>query len=148
MFKYIAAGLAAFVLLLAGIALTPSQGVQAGFPDCFNLLDDDGDTLIDSNDPECAGITATPSPSPSASPSPSPSASPSPSPTGTAAATGTGTATPTRSPTPVQPAAAPQTGGEPGDGSDTLLLTLIMGAAAIIGVGGVFAGKHALDRRS
>jgi hypothetical protein len=49
----------------------------------------------------------------------------------------------------VQPAAAPQTGGQAGSGgSDTLLLTLALGAATIVGLGGVFAGKYAFDRRS
>jgi len=145
MMKFVAAGLAAFLLLLAGIALTADNGVQAGFPDCFNGIDDNGVDGIDGADPLCAGVTATPSPSPSASPSPTVSPSPSPTPSGSVAATGTGSATPT--PTRL-PAAAPQTGGNPGSGSDTLLLTLILGGAAIIGVGGVFASKYALDRRS
>jgi hypothetical protein len=86
---------------------------------------------------------ATPTPSPTAAPTATGTASPT-----LAAGTATPTGTATRTPTPAQPAAAPQTGGEPGNGSNTLLLTLILGGAAIIGVGGVYAGKQALDRRS
>jgi len=118
MVKFIAAGLAAFVLLLAGIALTASEESQAQSPT---------DTA-----------TGTASASPSASPSPTTA------PTGTA--TGSPSASASASPL---PAAAPQTGGDPGSGgSDPLLLTLALGAAAIIGVGGVLTGKRALDRRS
>jgi len=71
---------------------------------------------------------------------------------GTATATpaaGTATATPaagTATATPRLPAAAPQTGAEPGSGSDSLTLILLIGAVAIMGAGGVFAG-FALGRR-
>ena len=86
---------------------------------------------------------------PTDTPSPSPTESPSPTPSPTTAPTGTATASPSASASAAPlPAAAPQTGGQPVDGSDTLMLTLILGTAAIIGVGGVFAGKFALDRRS
>jgi hypothetical protein len=125
MIKLIAAGLAAFVLLLAGIAWTATEETHAG---------------------------GTPTDTPTTAPTDTPTAAPTGTATATptAAATGTGTATATGTPTAtaVQPAAAPQTGGEPGDGSDTLLLTLMLGAAAIIGAGGVIAGKYALERRS
>ena len=139
--KFVAAGLAAFLLLLAGIALTADQGVQAGFPNCTDGLDDNQDGLIDAADPLCQATSpAATSPAATSPAATSPAAT---SPAATTAAAGTATPTPIR-----LPAAAPETGGDPGSGSDTLLLTLIFGAAAIIGVGGVFAGKYALDRRS
>ena len=143
MIKFVAAGLAAFLLLLAGVALGADQGVQAGFPNCTNQADDDGDTLIDALDPECqATPTASPTPAPTASPSPAPTTAPT-----ATGGTGSPSASPSRSASPL-PAAAPQTGGQPGSGSDTLVLTLVLGAAAVIGAAGVFAGKYALERRS
>lgn len=68
-----------------------------------------------------------------------------------AAATSTpaGTATVvagTATATPRLPAAAPQTGADPGSGSDTLILTLLISAVAIMSAGGVVAG-YALGRR-
>jgi hypothetical protein len=129
MMKVIAAGLAAFVLLLAGIALTANEGTQAQTPT---------DTPCPTDCP-----TDTPAPTSPAATSPAATSPAATSPAATTAAAGTATPTPSR-----LPAAAPQTGGDPGSGSDTVLLTLIFGAAAIIGVGGVFAGKYALDRRS
>jgi carbohydrate-binding DOMON domain-containing protein len=70
--------------------------------------------------------------------------------TPTATATGTATAAAgTASPSPAQPVAAPQTGGEPGSGaSDTLVLTLLLGAATVIGAAGVLGARYALERRS
>jgi len=144
--KFVAAGLAAFLLLLAGIALTADQGVQAGFPNCTDGLDDNQDGLIDAADPLCQATSPAATSPAATSPAATSPAATSPaatSPAATTAAAGTATPTPIR-----LPAAAPETGGDPGSGSDTLLLTLIFGAAAIIGVGGVFAGKYALDRRS
>ena len=87
-------------------------------------------------------------PTPTVSPSPAPSPSPSPTAAATATATSTGSPSASASASPL-PAAAPQTGGQPGSGgSDALVLTLLVSAAAVIGVGGVFAGKYALERRS
>ena len=147
MMKFVAAGLAAFLLLLTGIAVNSDQGAQAGFPNCTDGLDDNGDTLIDALDPLCQVPSPT-TPAPT-TPAPTTPAATTPAATTpaatTAAATGTGTATPTPS---RLPAAAPQTGGEPSGGSDTLLLTLILGAAATISVAGVLAGRYALERRS
>jgi hypothetical protein len=61
--RLIAGGLAVFLLLLAGIALTSEERqAQAGFPNCFDGLDDDGDGLIDAADPECGGTSPTPAP--------------------------------------------------------------------------------------
>src|SRR3989442_408935 len=69
---------------------------------------------------------------------------------GTNSATGTvaGTTAPTGTASPLLPAAAPQTGGQPGEEPDVPPLTLILGVAAIIGIVGILAGKYGLDRRS
>ena len=71
------------------------------------------------------------------------------SPTATTAPTGTvaGTTAPTGTASPLLPAAAPQTGGQPGEEPDIPPLTLILGVAVVIGIVGVLAGKHGLDRR-
>lgn len=126
MTKFVAAGLAAFLLVLAGLALTASDETHAGLPT---------DTPTDTPAATTPAATTPAATTPAAT---------------TAAPTGTATGTATASPTATAqlPAAAPQTGGNPGSGSDTLLLTLALGAAAIVGLGGVFAGKFALDRRN
>jgi hypothetical protein len=139
MLKIVAGGLAVFLLLLAGVALTSeAQRVQAGDPLCFDTLDGpDGDGLIDDADPDCAGATFTPA----ASPSPSPATA---SPTATAgvatatatAAAGTGSPTRTAGPATVTPAAVPGTGGEPGS-STNLLLILALGAGVVAGTAGL-----------
>ena len=149
MLKIIAAGLAAFVLLFAWVAITSDgRGVQAGDPDCFDGVDGvDGDGLIDTAtppngpDPECVGVTPTAEPTATAA-SATPTATAAP--TSTAAA---GTASPTRTagPATVTPAAVPGTGGEPGS-STNLLLILALGVGVVAGTAGL-AGI-AVTRRS
>jgi len=148
MIKYIAAGLAALVLFLAGIALGSDNRVLAGDPNCTDTIDgvlgfgvDEPDGLIDSADPQCqptatatATVAATATSTPLAATATS---TPAGAPT---VAAGTATATPRL------PAAAPQTGGDPGSGSETLILTLLISAVAIMSAGGVVAG-YALGRR-
>jgi hypothetical protein len=143
MLRIIAAGLAVFVLLLAGVAITSEeQRVQAGDPDCFDGADGaDQDGLIDTQtppsgpDPDCVGVTPTAEPSPSPSPATATATAAVTTATPTAAA---GTGTPTaRAATPaVTPAAVPGTGGEPGS-STSLLLILALGAGLVAGTAGL-----------
>jgi len=77
---------------------------------CTDGIDNDDDTLIDTDDPDCIFPTATPTPSPAA------------------------TATPT--PTPTAPAALPPTGGQPSGGSGSLpWLAVAVGALALVSSG-------------
>ncbi|MEW5757822.1 MAG: cytochrome c peroxidase [Pseudomonadota bacterium] len=69
-------------------------------------LDNDGDGLRDTNDPDCAAptptptVTPTPTPTPTVTPTPTPTVTPTPTPTPTVTPTPTPTVTPTPTPTP------------------------------------------------
>ena len=81
---------------------------------CDNGIDDDGDRLVDGDDPDCPEATPTPTPSP------------------------TPAATPTTTPTPAA-TALPPTGGRPTGGSGSVpWLAVAVGAIALIGSGGAW----------
>lgn len=81
---------------------------------------------------------------------PTPSATPTDTPTTTATPTPTTSVSASASPTAsaAQPAAVPQTGGEPTGGSLSLDLLIALGTVALLGTAGLFAASYALTRRS
>ena len=89
----------------------------------------------------------TDTPAPTASETATATAAPSATATETAsvAATTSGTATATPR---AQPAAVPVTGGNPSDGSPSLILILAIALGAIAGTGGVLAASYGLTRHS
>lgn len=99
---------------------TPPVGEQEEI--CDNGIDDDGDTLVDTDDPDCPLPTPTPTPMPTPTATPTPEA-----------------ATPTATPT-AAPAELPETGSDPGSGGMALPIAGVIGALlAAAGTVGVLA---------